>query len=444
MNNTFLYKKDKKMQKKFTLLLVSLILASTLPQMAFGFKNPLKEYNLYAETHNENVKYDNAMSELYYNQNGNQPQNAQAQQDNPPPPQENITTEDGVEIEIEVPKRRNVYLRESSQKVYSKGDGNWINEPYFYDDPNLDSIIEKYRKSNFAGCMQECEAYVQTHPYDTLGFYYLAMSYAKCGKKEDAISAYEKVISINEHPMMVKYATNGRNCVMNDEKEAKCFMDVNEPDYYYPYREMAQSIELTPVDPQELINKNLTALQERLTPPAQPEVQNGEQNGESSQQFHLPFENQDSELDRFINAPYGSGLSSELEKQQKIIQLKKIQQNINNESNDPGKYFQNIRNIKNFDQNKSQMEIPDRIAMADTSDMEALLNSPEYIENKKELDQIKMMFGENITGNSSDDFTKLLPALTKNGEKLSPEFMQTMMMQSLMPDIINFDGKSGF
>lgn len=434
------------MQKKFTLLLASLILASTLPQIAYGFKNPLKEYNLYAETHNENVKYDNAMSELYYNQDGKQPQNAQEQApaDNPAPPQENITNEEGVEIEIEIPKRRNVYLRESSMKVYSKGEGNWANGPYFYEHPDLESIKQKYRQSNFAGCMQECEAYVQTHPYDTLGFYYLAMSYAKCGKKEDAISAYEKVISLNEHPMMVKYATNGRNCVMNDEKEAKCFMDVNVPDYYYPYREMAQSIELTPVDPQDLINKNLTELQERLSPSGQSEPDNGNQNGDGGPKFQLPFANQDSELDRFINAPYGSGFSSELEKQQKIIQLKKIQQNINNEEKDPGKYFQNIRNIKNFDQNKTEAEFTDRIAMADMNDMEALLNSPEYIENKKELDQIKMMFGENITGNSSDDFTKLLPALTKNGEKLSPEFMQTMMMQSVMPDIINFDGKSGF
>ena len=118
------------MQKKFTLLLASLILASTLPQIAYGFKNPLKEYNLYAETHNENVKYDNAMSELYYNQDGKQPQNAQEQApaDNPAPPQENITNEEGVEIEIEIPKRRNVYLRESSMKVYSKGEGNWTNK----------------------------------------------------------------------------------------------------------------------------------------------------------------------------------------------------------------------------------------------------------------------------------------------------------------------------
>ena len=45
------------------------------------------------------------------------------------------------------------------------------------------------------------------------------MCYTKVNDKENAIKAYEKVISLNDNPMIVKYATNGRNCVMGVDEE---------------------------------------------------------------------------------------------------------------------------------------------------------------------------------------------------------------------------------
>ena len=166
------------MKKKISLLLTAIMLAGVIPQISYGFVNPLKNYDLYADTHNDNSPRDNAMSEMYYTDNA---QNSAST--NRPPQQVPTTAEGGVEVNVEVPQRRNEYLRESSRKVFGTGAGNWTKKPYFYDAPNLESIKKKYRLSNFAGCMQECEAYVQSHPYDTLGYYYLAMSYAKCGKK---------------------------------------------------------------------------------------------------------------------------------------------------------------------------------------------------------------------------------------------------------------------
>ena len=431
------------MKKKISLLLAAIMMAGVIPQMSYGFVNPLKNYDLYADTHREDSPRDNAMSELYYTEN------AQKSPSTDRPPQEVPTTEDGGvdnNVTIEVPMRRNDYLRESSRKVYGTGTGNWTKKPYFYDSPNIDSIIQKYHLSNFAGCMQECEAYVQSHPYDTLGFYYLAMSYAKCGKKEDAILAYEKVISINEHPMMVKYATNGRNCVMGLEDEAKCYQNVNEPEYLYPYRDMAGEIGLTPVDPQELINKSMAELQERLNPtvPENPEG-NGENGNQGENKVSLPFQNQDEELDRFINAPYGSGFSPQLEQEYKQLKLKNLKEQMNREdSNAPGKYFQNIRDIKDFDKKKSQGEETIKLALADRMDVEDILKSPEYIQNKKELDEIKMMFGDYGTSDVSSDITTMLPALAKDGQNVSPEVVQMMMMQSVMPNIIDTDSKSGF
>jgi hypothetical protein len=273
------------------------------------------------------------------------------------------------------------------------------------------------------------------------------MSYAKCGKKEDAILAYERVISINEHPMMVKYATNGRNCVMGLEDEAKCYQNVNEPEYLYPYRDMAGEIGLTPVDPQELINKSMAELQERLDPTV---PENSEGNGENGNQGEnkvtLPFQNQDEELDRFINAPYGSGFSPKLEQEYKQLKLKNLKEQMNREdSNAPGKYFQNIRDIKEFDgKKKSHGEETIKLALADRMDVEDILKSPEYIQNKKELDEIKMMFGDYGTSDVSSDITTMLPTLAKDGQNVSPEVVQMMMMQSVMPNIIDTDSKSGF
>jgi len=424
------------MKKKISILLTAIMIAGIVPQMSYGFVNPLKNYDLYADTHREDSPRDNAMSEMYYTDN------AQNSQSTNRPPQEVPTTEDGgVDVNVEIPQRRNDYLRESSRKVFGKGTGNWTKGPYFYNEPNLNSIIEKYHLSNFAGCMQECEAYVQSHPYDTLGYYYLAMSYAKCGKKEDAILAYERVIDLNDNPMIVKYATNGRNCVIGNADEAKCFENVNEPEYLYPYRDMAQDIGLTPVTAEELINKNMAELQERLNPSGN----NDDSGNNGENKIQLPFQNQDEELDKFINAPYGNGFSPQLEKEYKQLQLKNLQQQINSEDDDgPGKYFQNIRDIKEFDKNKkSEGEETIKLALADKMDVADIFNNPEYIQNKKELDEIKMMFGDYGTSDVSSDITTLLPQLAKDGENVSPEVIQMMMMQSVMPSIIDTNS-SGF
>ncbi len=433
------------MKKNISLLLAAMLLGGIFPLTTSGFTNPLKSYDLYADTHHESSPTDNVMSEVYYQKSTTSTNRTTS---NKPPEAVPTTAEGGVDVNADMPTRRNDYLRESSRKTYSSGEANWTKGPYFYDKPNLQSIIKKYHLSNFAGCMQECEAYVKKNPRDTLGYYYLAMSYAKCGKKEDAISAYEKVISIHDNPMIVKYATNGRNCVMNNESEARCFQNVNEPELLYPYRDMAKNTGLTPVNPQDLIDRNYAQLSEKFGAVNQSEeaTQDGNNGEDKSKKIQLPFSNQDDSLDKFINAPYGDGFSPELQQQYKQQQLKNIQENINKEDkNNPGKYFENLRNIKDFDSNKkSQGEETIKLALADNMDVADIFNDPEYIRNKKELDEIKMMFGDYGDADKSSDITSMLPQLAKEGENVSPEVVQMMMMQTVMPNIIDTDSKSGF
>lgn len=356
------------MRKELKILLTTALILGISPSIANAFTNPLQKYNLYEDTRKEGAERNGVMSEYYYNipkdnKNTNNsstynpasysvPSTANIQTKSVPTakaPTYNIS--DGAEPTSNG-QRRNDYLRESSRRTFGNTTPGWLEGPTFYADPNFESIKEKYKASNFAGCMQEAEAYVRLHPNDTLGYYYLAMSYAKTGDKENAILAYEKVISLHDNPMIVKYATNGRNCVMNPSSET-CYPNVNEPEYLYPYANGINNADLTPVDPNTLINRNLTNLQEKLSPDqVVQEGANTVKDAANSVIQRYPFAKQDDSLDAFIKAPYGSGLSPELEIQYKQTKLKELQQNINNSEDTPEAQQKNIKNIKDIDKKK--------------------------------------------------------------------------------------------
>lgn len=420
------------MKKKIGLLLATVMVLNTaIASTAYGWTNPLKNYNLYEDTHPSNdesaMERDNVMSEYYSNSLAGQDSTDYVPATVPSYGSESESKQ------VEVPQRRNDYLRESSRKVYSTGQPGWLSEPSFYSNPTLASIKTKYHKSNFAGCLQECISYVKLHPSDTLGYYYLAMCYAKVSDKENAIRAYEKVIALNDNPMIVKYATNGRNCVMGSD-DAKCYQDVNVPELIYPYADVAESVaDLTPIDPQTLVNRNLTQLQSKLSPVEKKEEDNNNPNAKDKdkKKINLPFGQQDAKLDAFINAPYGNGLSPDLNKQYQQLQLKKIQQNLNNEQSTTDD-SNVLKNIHNFDNHKTDSgEI--KLAYATQNEMESYTKSPEYLQSQKELEELRVLFGNDNSSKSSDD-EMMNMLLTGNGKNLSPEVIQAMMQKSMMTD----------
>ena len=52
-----------------------------------------------------------------------------------------------------------------------------------------------------------------------------------------------------------------------------------------------------------------------------------------------------------------------------------------------------------------------------------------------------MMLG---TSDSTSDITTMLPEIAKDGGNISPQVIQAMMMQAVMPNIIDVDSKNGF
>lgn len=441
------------MKKKIGLLVATIMVLNTVSSVTYGWQNPLKNYNLYEDTHPTNAQSEEreqAMSEFYSN-------SMAAKKSSPsssvPTSSLNYTStvEDSSSTQTSSNEpRRNEVLRESSRNVYGDPEvkAGWTTAQSFYSNPSLESIRAKYKKSNFAGCLQECISYVKLHPNDTLGFYYMAMCYTKVSDKENAIKAYEKVISLNANPMIVKYATNGRNCVLGEDKE-KCYQNVNEPDLIYPYANIGNNVDLTPVDPNVLINRNLVNLQNKLSPQAVNENKdnkNGQNNekDDDKNKINLPFATQDEQLDKFINAPYGNGLSPDLNKEYKQLQLRKIQESINTGDDSPEKDMNNVNDIKHFDKQSDSGTI--KLAyVAPSDEMKKLSQDPEFTQSQRELDELRMLLGNDSNSKSSnDDLMNLVPYMSGQDKNLSPEVIQAMMIKSMMPDFtfVNSDSKN--
>jgi hypothetical protein len=434
------------MKRKVGFLLALAMIVTTVPIATFAqWESPLKKYNLLDDVTGGNNLNDGSrervMDTFYENSLGaSKKKNSTTTTSAASLSPEKLPVYEIEESVTTAEPRRNDILRDSSRNVYADTTtpAGWEVGPSFYPNPSFNSIVAKYKKSDFAGCLQECTSYVRKNPNDTLGFYYLAMCYTKVNDKDNAVRAYEKVISLNANPMIVKYATNGRNCVLGNDNE-KCYQNVNEPEYIYPYKDIAKSIDLTPVDPNTLINRNLTQLKTQLA--QEQEDKNKEDNAKDANnsdkakaEISLPFGKQDADLDKFINAPYGNGLSPDLNKEYKQTQLKRFQESINqeNDENLDNNKYQNIKDIKNFDKYKTNSEqiklayeIPDNV-------LKDIENNPEYIQQKKELDELNMLLG-NDKSSKGNDITDLIPYMNEsNSKNLSPEVIQTLMMQSMM------------
>lgn len=428
------------MQKTAGRILAVMVAFSAISTMAYGV-NPLKNYNLYEDTHAADSKsYDRetVMGEFYSNslaadqakRNGTGNSSSSKSSGSSDGSLQKLPSDAEIfaNTTASMPKTRNADLRESSRRVYSNPStpGGWVQGPSFYANPTLASIKAKYRQSNFAGCMQEASSYVRKHPNDTLGFYYLAMSYAKVNDKENAIKAYEKVIALNANPMIVKYATNGRNCVMNSSDD-KCYQNVNVPELIYPYKDIAKGVDLTPVDPETLVKRNLQNVQGQFAAAAGAVK-------EGAESVSLPFGAQDANLDQFINAPYGNGLSPQLNSEYEAKQLKKLQETMNNDQNT---IDQNLQNIKQFENHKSDAGESVKLAYVNTDELNSLTSDPAYAATKKEIKQLNMLFGNSSTDNFTD-------YVSTQGENLSPEVIQALMVKSMMPEFtfVNSDNKN--
>ncbi len=264
----------------------------------------------------------------------------------------------------------------------------------YYPNANIKSASAKYKAGNYTGCLQELFSLVKKDPSNALAYYYMAMAYTHINMKNEAVAAYEKVLALHPNQYLVDYATKGRDC-LTDGPACK---------------------------PPEA-----TAPKEEL-----------------------------SDLDKFIRAPYGNGLSPELNKEVKQKQLTNIKETINQKENleQP-----EIQKIKDFDNNKSEVETGEKIAqVSDEEILQAIktlknagLNLTVQSENQQnqysqvaqmmqyqdpKMAELSMLLGNN-NNNNSGNMMNMLPMLmsqAQKGQNIDPRVMQAMMMNSMMSD----------
>lgn len=256
----------------------------------------------------------------------------------------------------------------------------------YYPNATIKSAVAKYKAGNYSGCLQELFSLTKKDPSNALAYYYMAMAYTHVDMPNDAIEAYEKVIALSPNEYLVEYATKGRDCLTDG-------------------------------------------------PACHPVEEN------STEEMD--------DLDRFINAPYGNGLSPELNQQVKQKQLINIKETINKKDE---LEHQDIQRIKDFDKNKSSFNDNDKIAQVSDEEVlkaiktlrDAGLTLSVQSENPysqmaqyqdPRMAEMSMMLGNNNNnGNSMMNMLPMLMSQAQKGENIDPRVMQAMMMNSMMAD----------
>ena len=285
--------------------------------------------------------------------------------------------------------RRNTEVQNNENSTSKTTTAVFDKNTIYYPNANLKSSIAKYKSGNYIGCLQELFSLTKKDPSNSVAYYYMAMAYTHLDMKDDAIAAYEKVLTLRPNPYLAEYAIKGRDC-LTDGPACK--------------EENANEVEET------------------------------------------------DELDEFINAPYGNGLSKKLNDEVKQKQLNNFRQTINRkeqlENND-------IQKIREFDvkNNKSSIDENDKIAAVSDEEVLNAINTLKaagvnvtvqqdnpYAQMNQYQDpqmaELSMMLGGNNNNNNNMmNMVPLLMAQSQQGKNVDPRLMQAMLMNSMMSDL---------
>ena len=316
--------------------------------------------------------------------------------------------------------------------------------------PEVARGIQKYKAGNYVGCLQELYGYFKKSPNNSknqLAMYYMGMAYAQAGNAEKAKNLYNTAYTLNPNNTIGQYAQKGMVCI---DDPANCYINQKEEE-----------------KPQEVL----------------------------------------SELDKFIQAPYGNGLSADLNKEIERKKVERLRKEMNSDE-ELNKYeFKNFRDFsKNFtnksgfhfdglklasSSNPTDAEIVEALRVLNAAGLTNIAKQAETAQTQKakpvqqetvselknenkpditreeyqqqiqrEMMQAQMaamsqpnidaLFGEKNNNNQNNmmnsNMMYMLPfmmaqqaAQNANGnvaqqQMMSPEMMQTMMFNSMMPN----------
>ena len=273
----------------------------------------------------------------------------------------------------------------------------------------LQGAIQKYKTGNYTGCIQDLEAYTRNEQSNALAYYYLAIANVQAGRKENAIQAYDRVLALKPNEILLDYATKGKVCLQ-------------EPQFCY--------------------KSNI-------------------------------IKEEDTEIDKFIKDK-NQFMYKEAQKEETKKSLDSLKNRINSDEEinrtEFEEYEKNSNNTNDKGTKTAKMPTNDEVVAAIKVLNQAGLGSlvtqqpaqqlpqPQQTEQQRQMIQafaamqqnpygnISAMLGNNNSNNSSNQFMNLLPLIlaqsgqngTNGQQSISPDVMQMMMMNAMMPDL-NFN-----
>ena len=94
----------------------------------------------------------------------------------------------------------------------------------------VSSAIKLYKSGNYVQAYNAFSNIVAKDPSNAVAYYYLGMSSAQIGKRDEAIRSYEKVLMLSPGGKLGYYATKGKTCIespdrCNDSKSEQTSLD---------------------------------------------------------------------------------------------------------------------------------------------------------------------------------------------------------------------------
>lgn len=83
---------------------------------------------------------------------------------------------------------------------------------------SLTSAIKLYKSGNYAQSYTAFSNIVSKDPSNAVAYYYLGMTAAQIGKKDEAIANYEKVLTLSTNGQLTRYATKGKTCLESPDR----------------------------------------------------------------------------------------------------------------------------------------------------------------------------------------------------------------------------------
>jgi len=95
-------------------------------------------------------------------------------------------------------------------------------------DQEIYNIIKLYKSQNYVGCIEEATKITESNPSNIFAYYYKGLAYSQLGKKSEAMSAFDQVISINTNSTLVEYSQKANACIQDPSNCEKYEREVGE------------------------------------------------------------------------------------------------------------------------------------------------------------------------------------------------------------------------